>query len=451
LYRVRTLSPTSMAPRVLPLPLLLLLLRPPLLLLATEPPPPPPPPPRSLDVRLEPTAVAMDSAGDAATVRVRVAPLEGAAAVVLSKLTFMPASDEQSVVAGAAGTALSCEGPAAGDATGASICSIDFSSLFSATQPPRGLYRLDLAISAPAARAAGAPSAASVVVKVNTAIEPVDFNITTAWRDAAGQAAEEELLEFAAQHPAAVPETVALSGAAAMTVEFRVRSRDDGSYMQPHQAMVHLTSDSGQNRPIVLVATPREDDPDALQAKLDVAAQDLAGHAGDYTMQVVVGDFFAQNAIVWNVATVAFAPRRDNATGVTAPPPRGLQPVIRHSFRDPEPTPVPLLSSAFAAAALAPGVFLLFALARSGANLGGCARMGAGRVAAAVGFHVCTAAMLYLTVAFWLSGTLRDTAAKLVPLAVASVLLGWAALREAEPVGSNKAASDEASSKPKTE
>ena len=44
----------------------------------------------------------------------------------------------------------------------------------------------------------------------------------------------------------------------------------------------------------------------------------------------------------------------------------------------------------------------------------------------------------------------RDTAAKLVPLAVASVLLGWAALREAEPVGSNKAASDEASSKPKT-
>ena len=387
-----------------------------------------------LAVRLDEAALDLTAHGigdraEVATLRVAVADKAtgasiGAAQVVLSTLTYMPASEQESVVQTASGAVLSPE-QAGSDA--ASTYSVDFMSLFAGQKPAVGLYRLDLLITAPYDGSAAAPATVSLTAKVNAAIEPVDFKITTTKLDGA----KKEVLEFSAQHPAAVPGTVDLKTATEMTVGLRVRSVHDGSYVQPHQAMVYLTSDHGQKRRVVAVATPQEDDPDRLEAKLNVrqSSRTLATHSGEYTMQIVVGDFFANNAIVWDVATVSL--RGTNATGIAlGASPAKPQPVIKHRFRDPEATSVPVLSGAFAAATAAPSLFLVLVLMHAGANLGGCSRMSAGKVAAVVGFHACTAAMLCLSVAFWVSGTLGDTAEKLVPLAATSLLLGWVALRE---------------------
>jgi hypothetical protein len=370
--------------------------------------------------------------GGEAAARLRVAVTDeatgasvGAAEVILSTLTYMPASEEESLVQTASGAVLSLEQPGAG---AASVYSVDFTSLFAGQKPAPGLYRLDLSITAAPGGSAVGPVPVSLTAKVNGDIEPVDFKITTTSLDGA----EREVLEFTAQHPAAVPETVDLQNVTHMTVGLRARSVNDGSYVQPHQAMVHLTSDDDKKRRVVVVvALPVQDDPDRLEANLDVrpSSQILAGHGGEYTMRVVMGDFFANNAIVWDVATLSIPDT--NATGIAlGASPANPQPVVKHQFPEPEATTVPILSSAFAAAAVAPTFFLMLALIRAGANAGGCARMTTGKVAAVVGFHTCTAAMVYLSVAFWVSGTLGDTAEKLVPLALASLLLGWAALRE---------------------
>ena len=378
---------------------------------------------------LDLTAHGIVDRAEAAMLRVAVADEAtgasiGASQVVLSTLTYMPASEQQSVVQTASGAVLS---PEQAESDRASTYSVDFMSLFAGQKPAAGLYRLDLLITASHEGSAAAPVPVSLTAKVNAAIEPVDFKITTTNLDGA----KKQVLEFSAQHPAAVPGTVDLNTATEMTVGLKVRSVHDGRYVQPHQAVVYLTSDHGQKRRVVVVATPQKDDPDRLEAKLNVrqSSHTLAGHMGKYTMQVVVGDFFANNAIVWDVATVSL--RGTNATGIAlGASPAKAQPVIKHRFREPEATSVPVLSGAFAATAAAPSLLLVLLLVRAGANAGGCASMTACQVAAVVGFHACVAAMLYLYVAFWVCGTLGDTAAKLAPLAVASLPLGWAALRE---------------------
>ena len=377
-------------------------------------------------------ALLLDSTADAARLRVGVTDAStgdgvGPAEVALSQLTFMPGTDEEARVNTAAALPLSLSPVEPLE----SEYSVDFASLFADGPPPHGLYRLDLTVKKPTSDnfpADGVP--ASVVAKVSTAIEPVGFRITTQHK-----AADASMLEYTARHPAAVPETVALQSAMVMTVELKVRSRDDGSYMQPHQTMVRLTSDSGQGRPIVLVAAPVETDPDLLQVKLDIesASAALASHSGDYTMQVVVGDFFSHNSIVWDVATVSLFGGQagaENATKTAAVlAPRAI---IEHAFREPELKPLSMLTAGFTGAALAPAAFLLVALVRAGASMKGCRRLSALQVACSIGFHACMAGLLYLTVDFWMHGTLLDTAGKLAPLAAASVVLGWLALREGD-------------------
>ncbi len=374
---------------------------------------------------------ARGTGGSEAAARLRVAVTDeatgasvGTAEVILSTLTYMSASEQGSIVQTASGAVLSLEQPGPG---AASVYSVDFTSLFAGKRPEPGLYRLDLSITpAPGGSTVG-PVSVSLTAKVNAAIEPVDFKITATSLDGA----EKQVFEFTAQYPAAVPATVDLQNVTHMTVGLGARSVHDGSNVQPHQAMVHLTSDDDKKRRIVLVAVPVEDDPDRLEATLDVRlySQKLPGYGGEYTMRVVMGDFFANNAIVWDVATVSL--HSTNATGITlGASPASPQPVIKHRFAEPEATTVPILSSAFAAAAVAPTVFLMLALIRAGANASGCARMSTGMVAAVVGFHACTAATVYLAVALWVSGTLVDTAAKIAPLGAASLLLGWAALHE---------------------
>lgn len=402
---------------------------------------------QSLTVQLEaPIDLTSHGTGDAAA-RLRVLVGEeatganvAAAQVVLSMLTYMPASDQEAVIQTASGAVLLPEQPESGVA---SVYSVEFASLFAAeAQPQPGLYRLDLMITSLSAGPTAGPEPASVTAKVNAAIEPIDFKIMT--RRPNGT--QSELLEYTAQHPTAVPETVNLDGATHMTVRLRVRYVHDGSYVQPHQAMVHLTSDHDQESRTVVVATPLQDDPDMLEAQLVRPSRTLADHTGDCTMQIVVGDFFANNAVVWDVATISLP--GTNGTGVArGTSPATPQPVIKHRFRDPEPENAPVLSVAFAAAAVAPSFLLMLALLRVGVNTGGCTRMSSGKVVAVVAFHVCTAAMLYLLVAFWISGTLGDTAAKLAPTAVASLLLGWIALRE-EP---SECALDEQEMKVKAE
>ena len=122
----------------------------------------------------------------------------------------------------------------------------------------------------------------------------------------------------------------------------------------------------------------------------------------------------------------------ENATAAAGAALLGPRPTIEYTFREPELKPLPMLSAGFTAAALAPAAFLLFALVRAGASMKGCRRLSALQVTCSIGFHACMAALLYLTVSFWVHGTLLDTAAKLGPLAAASVVLGWCALREGD-------------------
>jgi hypothetical protein len=80
---------------------------------------------------------------------------------------------------------------------------------------------------------------------------------------------------------------------------------------------------------------------------------------GEYALQVIVGDFFIQNTVAWDVATLAFSGGADDAGAVPTD-----RPTIEHQFRKPESRPPEIVSYVFVAAVLAPAAGLLWGFGR---------------------------------------------------------------------------------------
>ena len=324
-----------------------------------------------------------------------------------------PGTDEESVVyegKGSGGTELSDQGDG--------IYGVDFISLATgAGAPPAyGLYRLDLGVVGASGGSERRPAA--LVVKLNTDIEPVDLNITT--RSKVGAADEQQVSVL---HPTAAAEMLTLTATTVMLVELRVRSKDDGSYIQPHQCMVRLRRDGDQ---VVFAAAPLEEDLDTLQVRLDVE-KELAGKSGEYVVQVVLGDFFAQNTVVWDVASVKLDPRHGDQPA--AEPLHGPKPTIAHTFREEPAMPSTMVSTAFTVLAAIPSLWLPLALARGGANATVLRRASPLGVLCSLGLFTCVAAILFAMAQFWLRTPLLRTLEQLASLAIVSVPLSVAALR----------------------
>lgn len=139
---------------------------------------------------------------------------------------------------------------------------------------------------------------------------------------------------------------------------------------------------------------------------------------------IVVGDVTIEPAIEWEVASVSITFHK---TSAAAPQPSRFapKPEIAHEFRQPEARPPVVVSLAFTAIVLVPGVVLLGLWVAIGANISNFPWTDLN----ALVFHVALGGVLLLFVTFWVQLNIFECLMYLTPLALVLVFSGRNMLR----------------------
>jgi oligosaccharyltransferase complex subunit delta (ribophorin II) len=207
-----------------------------------------------------------------------------------------------------------------------------------------------------------------------------------------------------------------------VVVSFKVRNQVQQRLLRPRQAFLKFTHVQNLHEFYVVAKL----DPTLhFSATLNLAV--LKGISGEYRGELIVGDTFVQNQIVWEFGTfdLTFGENSDSRPALEK---RSLFPEIRHEFRLPEKRPNPFISLVFSGLVLAPIFFLLIGWLSVGVNIRHFPFSGP-QFLYAVGFHVCLGAILALFVLYWLELTMFQTLGYLALLAVPTIPLGQQALR----------------------
>lgn len=357
--------------------------------------------------------LSMSSTGKAATVKVQVTDVTGqpigGATVALAKATYMAGEDDEE-------TAL--ETASAYSSVGGGVYAINFLSLIA---PHHGLYTLETSVKPSSSKYAGIGSAKSTY-KVMTTMEVSDFQISSK-KSGAHKASGVQALSYPAK---AAP--IALDFTDTLSIELKVRSADDSSYLHPHQVFARLRKGS---RSVTLVATTDEDDDDLLLISLsveDAMEAKFKNEAGEYALTLMVGDFYAGNSVTWALGTVTLTFPETAVAAEPAVELFGPWPTLEHTFQTPDSRAPSIVSTLFTLAVLAPFAWLYTQYSKLGfANLDLFPSDMPEQAYAGV-FHGSLGLMLYLLFSFWLATPMLTTLYRLAPVAGVALLSGQKAL-----------------------
>jgi hypothetical protein len=205
-----------------------------------------------------------------------------------------------------------------------------------------------------------------------------------------------------------------------LVVAFKVRDSATKQALRLQQAMVRLVHANGVRDVIVPAVAGGAQGEYSAELKLTPATQARLGReAGDWRVELVLGDQILEEAVVWDATTVNFAL---TGTARVLPGEVNIPPVIDHQFRAPASRPVAAVSLAFTALALAPLLLLFGLLPRAGFNTralpGGAASIWVPL------FHILLAGVLVILGLYWLMFNLVQTVTYLAVIAVPFIFVG---------------------------
>jgi len=177
---------------------------------------------------------------------------------------------------------------------------------------------------------------------------------------------------------------------------FAVKSANKA--VQVQQAFVRLTLSSSKLDKILVV--PFNGKQHALQFSFKDLAPEFYGTSGKYSAELIVGDAFLANPTVTKLPTIS-VDIPDSLKAHQPASPFDPKPIIEHQFRAAEKRPPIVISTAFTAAVLVPGLILFIGFLRIGANISNFPFSGTAFINA-VGFQGTLGAILALFALFWL-------------------------------------------------
>jgi oligosaccharyltransferase complex subunit delta (ribophorin II) len=207
-------------------------------------------------------------------------------------------------------------------------------------------------------------------------------------------------------------------------LRFGLKDKSKNSFIEAHQAFVRF-QEKKSGREIVFLAQPANNQYSA-EVDFTTNAKNFRYNSGIYTIELVVADSLIDNPIVWKLADVdvKFIQEGTKSTGVDKASLYAKRPEIKHTFRAPEPTPSPLVSTVFAALCLAP-LGLLFLLWLSiGFNFSRFSFSLSGAV-----FHLSLAAIFGLYYCYWIKLDMFQTLKYLAIIGAVSLVSGSTLLR----------------------
>jgi hypothetical protein len=205
-----------------------------------------------------------------------------------------------------------------------------------------------------------------------------------------------------------------------LAVAFKVRDSATKQALRLQQAMVRLVHANGVRDVIVPAVAGGAPGEYSAELKLTPATQARLGReAGDWRVELVLGDQILEEAVVWDATTVNFAL---TGTARVLPGEVNIPPVIDHQFRAPASRPVAAVSLAFTALALAPLLLLFGLLPRAGFNTRALPG-GAASILVPL-FHILLAGVLVILGLYWLMFNLVQTVTYLAVIAVPFIFVG---------------------------
>lgn len=183
-----------------------------------------------------------------------------------------------------------------------------------------------------------------------------------------------------------------------------------------HQAFIRLSS--GKNE-IIFVA---EQDTSKVY-KIDVNLASELKNSATFDLELILGDSIMSNPLRWSFGKVEVKLSSVSVESKRARVQRGIQPEIKHMFRQAEPRPPKFTSTLFTALVVAPFFILLITWIKIGVNFKNFCFTG-------LLFHIGLGSIFALFVLFWLQLNMFTTCAWLVPLGCITALVGLRFLRE---------------------
>eukprot|EP00116_Pleurobrachia_bachei_P001055 sb/3461317/ len=298
----------------------------------------------------------------------------------------------QSAVVPATGAALFKTGPMEGGNGAFSVSPLP--------NPARGVYSVGVTGSVPDGFVAPDPAKFKVKVVLPVTVEgynlkivDVDDNRAMMTSDLSGGAAVAK---------------VDLSSR--LTLDFNIA--DSAGKVALHQVFVRFTNTKTQQT-VYFVAQADLNKRYSLDVNFrTAAAKSFGGVAGDYSVDLILGDATLASAVVTNIATLTLDLAESKE--VLAAPDKAAKPEITHVFRQPEKRPPQAISSLFTGLVLLPALVVLGVWAKLGANLSGFSFSLSG-----LGFHLGLLAVLGIYVHFFLG--LIDMFATMKWLAIVSL------------------------------
>jgi hypothetical protein len=298
-----------------------------------------------------------------------------------------------------------------------------------ASKPDAGAYTLDLSVTAPSKDFQSATSTKRVVrVATKIALQSVEAHLSDS-SETDDKSASRRITVDPTGKTAAPSVTVA---AGQSNLHFTAALRADAGSIQVKQAHLKLIPKS-ENADAVTFVGKYDAKTKAYTWNVNFDKTASLFVKGEYKLELVLGDPFAENAIVLHAANlnveIGSGKPKSASTAV-------LLPEIQHVFATPEARPPATLSTLFTGLTLAPLAFLLIGLLTVGANIRDFPT-GAAFVPA-VGFHVTFGFMLALLFQYWLVLNMFQALYYAAALALPLIYFGNRTLRYVNQVREKK-------------
>ncbi|KNC50640.1 uncharacterized protein AMSG_00802, partial [Thecamonas trahens ATCC 50062] len=285
-------------------------------------------------------------------------------------------------------------------------------------KPAPGYYMLEFSASAGAKTL---PATTVIDAKVVTDAEVKTCSLALVQDDVGGS----EKVKYPCAAGKKVPDVIAADSFHELDLALAIRSSVSKRPLTPHQVFLRFVNEATGVDTVFVVPANEAETGHKLTVAFGAAAPEFGSLSGRYTAQIVIGDAFLTQAIVWELATFDLYFGADAPVAAAAS--SGALPDIVHQFRQPEARPPAAISMAFTAATLAPLLVLGFLLLRAGANIANFPTSQPLMIHA-VAFHATIGGIVLLYVTYWLQLTMFQTLGYLAILGTAALFFGKALL-----------------------
>lgn len=205
-------------------------------------------------------------------------------------------------------------------------------------------------------------------------------------------------------------------------LKFSVKEKSTNTQMEVHQAFVRF-SEASSGREIIFLAQPGVNSVYGAEIDFSANAKNFRRLSGLYSIDLIISDSLAENAISWQLADIKLQFSEDQTAAASASQDKAKlyakKPEITHLFRESEKTPPVFLSTLFAALCLAPLGLLVILWLSVGVNFSKFTLS-----PSAIVFHLSLAAIFGLFYCYWTRLNMFQTLRYLAILSVVAFLSG---------------------------